>query len=173
VTYTLDYANLHCMAIEDVNEELPPEKLASFPDAGYEKPNERAIRHCLSVVPKQPGNMILLRADQLYTDNGISFRIPSLDINRVVPNDSPIFELVEKGKISELKELVTSGRASLRDHDEYGASLLQVSYSNWNSQHIELLLRLFSMQASIINRECVSSFSAVEQISIIPHRFEQ
>ncbi|KAF2457747.1 hypothetical protein BDY21DRAFT_363377 [Lineolata rhizophorae] len=43
---------------------------------------------------------------------------------RRVPNDSPIFKLVEKGDIHGLLCLVQEGKASLRDYDEEDRSLL-------------------------------------------------
>ena len=53
--------------------------------------------------------------------------ISSLTVNRVLPAVSRIFRLVEEGRIVEFQEMLREGQASLRDHDEYGASLLFVS----------------------------------------------
>ena len=53
--------------------------------------------------------------------------ISHLQVNRVLPSDSLVFQLVENGKIKELCQLFQSGEASLRDHDENGSSLLFVS----------------------------------------------
>ncbi|RSL86776.1 hypothetical protein CEP52_015711 [Fusarium oligoseptatum] len=50
--------------------------------------------------------------------------ISQLQVNRVLPAGSLVFELVEAGDLQGLKEMLQSGRASLQDHDEHGASLL-------------------------------------------------
>jgi len=52
-----------------------------------------------------------------------------LDINRIIPSESIVFHLVREGRLQELREMLQRGEASLRDHDEYGASLLFVSNS--------------------------------------------
>ena len=53
--------------------------------------------------------------------------ISRLQINRVLPEGSLVFQLVEQGDLGGLKEMLQDGRASLQDHDEHGASLLFVS----------------------------------------------
>ncbi|KAI0551201.1 ankyrin [Xylaria curta] len=50
--------------------------------------------------------------------------ISSLTVNRVLPANSPVFRVVYFGQLHELKDMLQRGEASLRDHDEYGASLL-------------------------------------------------
>ncbi|RSL71618.1 hypothetical protein CEP51_012027 [Fusarium floridanum] len=59
-------------------------------------------------------------------------------VNRVLPVGSLVFELVEAGDLQGLKEMLQSGRASLRDHDEYGASLL--FYSVYEPEMCKFLL---------------------------------
>ena len=59
--------------------------------------------------------------------HGVFLSIPVLWVNNVVPADSPVFSVVKEGRLEEFMELLQDGRASLRDHDEYGASLLHVS----------------------------------------------
>lgn len=54
--------------------------------------------------------------------------ISRLEINRVIPSDSKVFTLVSEGRLEELEEMLQQGKASLRDFDENGASLLFVSY---------------------------------------------
>lgn len=53
--------------------------------------------------------------------------IPHFVVNPIVPVGSPIFDVVKKGSVRDLERLIWDGKASLRDHDEYGASLLHVS----------------------------------------------
>ncbi|CEI40906.1 hypothetical protein FVEN_g1467 [Fusarium venenatum] len=50
--------------------------------------------------------------------------ISQLQVNKILPLGSPVFEIVKTGRIQELRQLLQSGKASIRDHDEKGASLL-------------------------------------------------
>ncbi len=50
-----------------------------------------------------------------------------LEVCRVQPAGSPIFRLVREGRLQELRKMLQRGKASLRDHDENGRSLLFVS----------------------------------------------
>lgn len=61
----------------------------------------------------------------LFT-NGMTC-ISRLQINRVLPVGSLVFDVVRVGHLEWLKEMLQDGEASLQDHDEYGASLLFVS----------------------------------------------
>ncbi|RSL60928.1 hypothetical protein CEP53_005296 [Fusarium sp. AF-6] len=72
----------------------------------------------------QHGHMLLasLTQQELLTDSVSS--ISRLQVHRVLPAGSLVFELVRRGDIQGLKEMLQDGKASLRDHDEYGASLL-------------------------------------------------
>lgn len=56
--------------------------------------------------------------------NSYSRSISHLAINRVLPYGSLVFQLVEQGKLQELREGLQRGEFTLRDHDEYGSSLL-------------------------------------------------
>lgn len=53
--------------------------------------------------------------------------ISYLAVNRILPMNSKVFQVVHSGQVQELRELFKSGEASLRDHDENGGSLLFVS----------------------------------------------
>ncbi|KAH7197902.1 uncharacterized protein B0J16DRAFT_329304 [Fusarium flagelliforme] len=50
--------------------------------------------------------------------------ISRLQVNRVLPRQSPVFTLVKQGRVQDLLRMLQNGEASLRDHDERGASLL-------------------------------------------------
>ncbi|KAJ4329222.1 hypothetical protein N0V84_000348 [Fusarium piperis] len=50
--------------------------------------------------------------------------ISRLQVNRLLPAESPVFQLVKQGNLQGFKEMLQQGKASLQDHDEYGASLL-------------------------------------------------
>ncbi|KAI1261938.1 hypothetical protein F5Y18DRAFT_440103 [Xylariaceae sp. FL1019] len=56
--------------------------------------------------------------------------ISSLAVNRVLPCTSKVFQVVDRGEVQDLEEMLRRGEASLRDHDEYGASLLFYSTRN-------------------------------------------
>jgi len=53
--------------------------------------------------------------------------IPRLTVNRVLPGDALVFDLVRNGRLAEFQKLLWDGEVSLRDHDERGNSLLAVS----------------------------------------------
>ncbi|KAI0856822.1 ankyrin [Xylaria cubensis] len=81
---------------------------------------------CKSVMrflPKDIKKLSMLMASNIrqgYTGESIS----SLAVNRVLPARSPVFEVVHSGQLHKLQDMLRRGEASLRDHDEYGASLL-------------------------------------------------
>lgn len=65
---------------------------------------------------------------QQYHDRwGTYNTIPRLSINNIIPFGSRVFTLVEEGRMAEFQEMLRLGQASLRDYDEFGASLLFVS----------------------------------------------
>ena len=63
---------------------------------------------------------------QTYRDDGILSGIPHLSVHNVLPMNSPVFEIVQRGRLREFQVLLREGKVSLRDQDEYGASLLMV-----------------------------------------------
>lgn len=67
--------------------------------------------------------------------NGVFSSIPGLCINNILPADSRIFTVVKQGNMVELQQMLRGGKASMRDYDEDGASLLFVRSlhidSNW------------------------------------------
>jgi hypothetical protein len=94
----------------------------------------------ISFVPKlsqrQHGFQAVLR--QYHDNRGTYNVIPRLSINNIIPADSLVFTLVKRGRMAEFQELLMSGKASLRDHDEYGTSLLFVSQLQ-SSQYTETM----------------------------------
>ncbi|UPK92476.1 hypothetical protein LCI18_003411 [Fusarium solani-melongenae] len=50
--------------------------------------------------------------------------IPRISVCPIIPNGSPVFRLVQEGKLGEFRILLDEGKASLRDHDEQGMPLL-------------------------------------------------
>jgi hypothetical protein len=74
--------------------------------------------------------MLTVFVRQSQTFRGSPLVIPRLFINNVLPSDSLVFRIAATGQVEDLVSLVTSGKASLRDHDTKGASLLHVSDNN-------------------------------------------
>ncbi|KAM0808709.1 hypothetical protein AB5N19_09052 [Seiridium cardinale] len=71
--------------------------------------------------------MLTISLQQIESLDAVSLRIPRIHVNRIVPRDSLVFKLVQDGALDELRELLTQGEASIRDHDEDGRSLLNYS----------------------------------------------
>ncbi|KAI3340872.1 hypothetical protein F4824DRAFT_516118 [Ustulina deusta] len=72
-------------------------------------------------------NMIVASTLQRSIWENASPPISRLDINRVLPTGSPVFEIVRNGRLQALRVMLQNGEASLRDHDEFGANLLMYS----------------------------------------------
>lgn len=72
------------------------------------------------------GGMFKATLTQQAFRNGTYSSIPRLQVNLVLPRDSLVFELVRDGRVMELEALLREGKASLRDHDDLGNSLLAV-----------------------------------------------
>ncbi|KAI0552308.1 ankyrin repeat-containing domain protein [Xylaria curta] len=80
----------------------------------------------LSFIPQDPRQfaMIVASATQRRTAKESITPISRLTVNRVLPVGSRIFTVVRNGLLQELQAMLQEGKATLRDHDEYGASLL-------------------------------------------------
>ncbi|KAH6891485.1 hypothetical protein B0T10DRAFT_605747 [Thelonectria olida] len=80
----------------------------------------------LTFLPNNSENGRMLVASlsqrQMFS-TGIS-SISTLMVNRILPEGSRVFQVVQNGDLTELKRMLQDSEASLRDHDEYGASLL-------------------------------------------------
>lgn len=63
---------------------------------------------------------------QVLFDSFISMA-PRVSAINILPKDSLVFQLAAGGKVQDLMALVAEGKASLRDHDTEGWSLLHVS----------------------------------------------
>lgn len=78
-----------------------------------------------SELPRQ-GFQVIMR--QYSDDRGTFNTIPRFFVNNTLPCSSRVFSLVQQGRMSEFQEMLHLGTASLRDQDEFGASLLFVSF---------------------------------------------
>lgn len=96
---------------------LGPGSQTSPPDVDEE------VSYSVTWAPQGSGFMLRLKQTQYRNLGG---GIPSLDINRVVPLQSPVFQVVKQGDVTGLQQLLIRGQAPLRDHCEYGWSLLMV-----------------------------------------------
>ena len=109
-------------------------------------PNEKRTHHML---------MATIRKSEILAGHVSS--ISHLQVNRVLPSNSVVFQLVKKGKIQELCQLFYSGEASLRDHDETGSSLLFVS--------TEILLKVHTSMANQFG-QFVVFFGAARDVQV-------
>ena len=64
--------------------------------------------------------------------------IPRLSVHNIIPNNSPVFDVVRSGYLARFEEMLRKGEASLRDQDEHGASLLFVCNTLFSSEQIQL-----------------------------------
>ncbi|KAI0531906.1 ankyrin [Xylaria digitata] len=86
----------------------------------------------MSFLPKDRREFSMLVASTIRRwDFGNAVQsISSLAVNRVLPATAPVFDVIRNGRLRELQAMLRRGEASLRDHDEYGASLLFYSTEN-------------------------------------------
>lgn len=89
------------------------------------------ITTSISLVPRlaHSRQAFTLRSRKYNGYHGVFSTIPQLAVNRILPANAPVFSIVRTGRLDEFQKLLRGGQASLRDHDEYGASLLHVSTS--------------------------------------------
>ncbi|KAK9780844.1 putative Ankyrin [Seiridium cardinale] len=74
--------------------------------------------------PQDSPFMLAISVTQRQLQYGAESRIPVLSINNVLPENSLVFQLAKSGRLADLKALMAEGKASLRDHDLKGWSLL-------------------------------------------------
>lgn len=67
-----------------------------------------------------------LKTSQTYSYEGTFSPIPQLFTYDILPTEYYVFNVVKEGKLEELQALLRESKASLRDQDEFGASLLHV-----------------------------------------------
>ncbi|KAI1327584.1 hypothetical protein F5Y16DRAFT_188132 [Xylariaceae sp. FL0255] len=73
---------------------------------------------------------LLMEVQQKLVRDGSFTSFPRISVNNIVPEDSLVFEVARTGCVEDLKRLISEGKASLRDHDEDGRSLLHYSTNN-------------------------------------------
>lgn len=78
--------------------------------------------------PRESQSMIMVSVNRGHVlFDSYSNILPRISVYHVLPSDSLVFQLAASGRVQELKSLVAEGKASLRDHDSEGLSLLHVS----------------------------------------------
>jgi len=75
------------------------------------------------------GRMFEMSIYQRELTKELILTIPNISVNRVRPGYSQVFRLVKEGDLNGLRKSLAEGKASVRDHDEDGRSLLFVSGS--------------------------------------------
>ena len=92
---------------------------------------EEEVTTSVSLVSRSSPGQRRVKAEvkvrQTYSCNGVFSAIPHFLVSNVLPAGSPVFSIVQQGRLREFQDLLREGKASLRDQDEYGASLLFVS----------------------------------------------
>ncbi|KAI9666158.1 MAG: hypothetical protein M1821_004093 [Bathelium mastoideum] len=85
---------------------------------------EREFIAQLVFKPKNLRSMLTISVNQLQTLQGGFLSIPRLSVNNILPKDALVFKVAAGGQVEQLKSLLAEGKASLRDHDTNGWSLL-------------------------------------------------
>jgi hypothetical protein len=73
------------------------------------------------------GLPVTVQFGETKTHTGVSFINPVILAYRIVPNESEVFKMIENDDLEGLKSLLADGKATIRDCDEFGATLLHVS----------------------------------------------
>ena len=87
--------------------------------------NEEEFTTQVMLKPKSSPTMVRLQRDRLH---GSLSEIPRLIINNILPRDSVVFQVADRGTVEDLLALLDQGKASLHDHDVNSQSLLHVSF---------------------------------------------
>ncbi len=95
-------------------------------DAAVDADTEIRIRYFPGTGQPRQGFQAILR--QTSCNQGTFNAVPRLFAYNILPVGSRVFSLVSEGKMTEFQEMLRSETASLRDQDEFGASLLMVRY---------------------------------------------
>ena len=70
-----------------------------------------------------------------YQNRTVHFT-PTLTFRAMIPDDSEVFRVVQRGSVKKLKKLLSRGAASLGDCDSLGRSLLNVSLYE-SAKHVQ------------------------------------
>lgn len=119
------------------NKRTRPLKITSKDDDFHSQNDKRDLTDYSTTVlftPTNPQRFHMLVAsffeEEIYQEKMQRRSLSSISrlaVNRVLPNGSFIFELVEMGELSTVQKMITNDQTLLRCHDENGRSLLFVS----------------------------------------------
>ena len=119
-------------------------KTMPFPDVeGYDREHaDEAFAAKVVVTPTSTTGskfqIIVDLASKTY-QNRMVHCIPTLTFRAMIPDDSEVFRVVQRGSVKKLRKLLSSGAASLGDCNPEGRSLLTVS-SCEDAKHVQYTL---------------------------------
>jgi len=91
---------------------------------------------------------------QIATLDGLLSLPPTISLSAVIRPDAEIFQLIDHGDVYGVQQLLRSGRASVRDCDSFGRTVLHIAA--WNAT-AELWAMLISEGADL---DCVTALSS-------------
>lgn len=104
---------------------------------------EKTIFATLSVLPKRYQDMqhqFTIELAQIITQNKLISLAPVISFRNIVSPDAKIFAIALDGNVDTLKALLTEGKASLKDCDPGGRSLLSYSIQGLNVSMVKFLI---------------------------------
>ncbi len=113
-------------------------------DASADVVNEFSIKAMLNH-PRFQASVVAKFQQRLFHDGYVAIS-PSISVGMTLPNNSPLFHIVERGDVRGLKTLLSRGMASLRDRDFDGTPLLHVSRLDGASD----LANLFELNSAVL-----------------------
>jgi hypothetical protein len=133
--YPTDHGNVSVISFErrlGKAQKRSAQGMQHFMNSGEEGEEPEDITEVKRIISFLPASRFPSKAFQLATRERHKYRGTYYDMTRisvinVLPIDSPVFTLVEQGRLEEFKEMLMRGEASLGDQDEFGTPLLFVS----------------------------------------------
>lgn len=120
-----------------------PARFQGLTDLYEEEVTEEEVTTSITLISRLPHarRAIKLSTRQKHGVDGVFSFTPRLSVYNVLPEDSLVFTIVGQGLLQEFQTLLREGKASLRDQDENGASLLHVCAQPYPSSPDERLPR--------------------------------
>ncbi|KAK3312744.1 hypothetical protein B0H66DRAFT_379971 [Apodospora peruviana] len=111
------------------------------PGGSISDKSEREFVGNITFRPTGQQSMLRLTVQQSQNLFGAFMSVPRLCVNNIIPSSSTVFEYAKQGKTGEILSLVQSGKASFRDHDENGLSLLHYAVKHSQVSLCKLLVQ--------------------------------
>jgi len=99
-----------------------------FGEADSEIEDREDERATVTFVPSVGKAMVSGTVSRSKRAFDVHSMFPALSVHPILPDNSPIFSHVMYGNTFELRDLLQTGEASVRIHNEWGRPLLHVSY---------------------------------------------